>query len=75
MKIKGVKLPSKSRKSIDWYRWELRNSDWKLLNEVNTAYSALHLSGYYEGATNAGIIDTGMDSAISVIKRIKPLVN
>ena len=73
--IKNVRLPSKSRKSIDWYRDQLRKMDWKLLNEVNTAYGILHLLGYYEGHNLVEVIDTGMDSAISVIKKIKPVVN
>src|SRR5437870_13210912 len=41
MEIKNINIPSKSRKSIDWYRQQLRNMDWKLLNEVNSAYAAL----------------------------------
>ena len=75
MAIKNIKLPAKSRKSIEWYRDQIRKMDLKLLNDVNSAYYALHLNGYYEGVTNADIINAGMDSAISVIKKIKPVVN
>ena len=75
MQIKNIQLPSKSRKSIDWYRDQLRKMDWKLLNEVNIAYDILHLLGYYEGHKNAEVINTGMDSAVYVIKKIKPVVN
>ena len=75
MKIKNIPFPVKSRKSIEWYRDQLRKMDGKLLKEVNTAYGILHLLGYYEGNTNAEIINTGIDSAVSVIKKIKPLVN
>ncbi|MEO8150980.1 MAG: DUF5618 family protein [Bacteroidia bacterium] len=74
-RIKDIQFPSKSRKSIDWYRDQIRKMDWKLLNQVNTAYDILHLLGYYEGHTNAEVINTGIDSAVSVIKKIKPVVN
>ncbi|MEO8149164.1 MAG: DUF5618 family protein [Bacteroidia bacterium] len=75
MRIKNIQLPVKSRKSIEWYRDQLRKMDWKLLNEVNTVYSLLHLAGYYEGLTNADVINKGIDSAVTVIKKIKPLMN
>ena len=75
MEIKNIKVPAKSRKSIEWYREQLRKMDWKLLNEVNSAYLTLHLNGYYEGLTNAEIINAGIDSAVSVIKKIKPVMN
>lgn len=75
MRIRNIKRPAKSRKSIDWYRDQLRKMDWKLLNEVNSAYDILHLLGYYEGHTNAEVINTGIDSAVFVIKKIKPVVN
>ena len=74
MQIKNIKLP-KGRKSIEWYRDQIRKIDWKLLNDVNSAYYILHLNGYYEGVTNAESINAGMDSAISVIKKIKPVMN
>ncbi|MEO8148685.1 MAG: DUF5618 family protein [Bacteroidia bacterium] len=74
-KIKNIQFPSKRKKSIEWYRDQLRKMDWKLLNEVNSAYYTLHLNGYYEGVTNVDIINAGTDSAISVIKKIKPMVN
>ncbi len=75
MQIKNIQLPAKSRKSIEWYRDQLRKTDRKLINEVNTVYSILHLSGYYEGLTNAEIINAGIDNAVSVIKKIKPVTN
>lgn len=75
LQINNVKLPSKSRKSIDWYREHIRKMDWKLLSEVNTAYNVLHLNGYYEGETKAEVINSGIDSAVSVIKKIKPVLN
>ena len=75
MEIKNIKVPAKSRKSIEWYREQLRKMDWKLLNEVNSAYLILHLNGYYEELMDANAINSGIDNAISVIKRIKPVMN
>src|SRR5437763_396945 len=39
MEIKNINVPSKNRKSIKWYQQQLRNMDWKLLNDVNSAYN------------------------------------
>lgn len=75
LRIKNIPFPVKSRKSIEWYRDQIRKMDWKLLNEVNTVYSLLHLAGYYEGLTDAEVINKGINSAVSVIKKIKPVVN
>ncbi|MEO8149169.1 MAG: DUF5618 family protein [Bacteroidia bacterium] len=74
-RIKNISFPGKNRKSIEWYRDQLRKIDLKLLNDVNSAYYILHLNGYYEGVTKAEVINSGIDSAISVIKKIKPVVN
>src|SRR5436309_8159 len=41
MKIKDIQVPSKSRKSIEWYRDHIRNIDGKLLNELSSAYYTL----------------------------------
>lgn len=73
--IKGISIPGKKRKRIDWYREQLRKMDWKLLNEVNTVYDILHLAGYYEGHNNAEVINAGMESALAVINKIKPVLN
>jgi len=75
MRIKNIHQPSRNRRSIEWYRDQLRKMDGKLLNDVNTAYSILHLYGYYDGVTNVKVINEGIDSALSVIKHIKPTVN
>lgn len=65
--------PAKSgRKSIEWYRDNLRKLDLKLLNEVNTAYNTLHILGYYEGELSVAILHEGMDKAVTVINRIRP---
>ena len=75
MRINNIQLPSKSRKSIEWYRDQIRKMDGKLLNDVNTVYNVLHLNGYYEGLTHAEVINKGIDSAVSVIRKIKPVMN
>ena len=75
LQIKGIYPKKQQRKSIEWYRYELRKIDIKLLNEVNDTYDILHLCGYYDGLTNVQVIETGMKIAKSVIKRIKPVVN
>jgi hypothetical protein len=74
LKIKN-RHPSKNKKSIEWYRDEIRKIDLKILQKLNTAYNVLHLLGYYEGETDANVINSGLDSALSVIKHIKPTVN
>ncbi len=71
-KIKNIAPPKAKRRSIEWYRDQLRKIDFKLMNEVNTAYDVLHLLGYYEGFPNVNVINEGLDSALAVIQRIKP---
>ena len=67
------KVPKqKGRKSIEYYQKNLAKIDKKLSKELNTAYTVLHLEGYYEGQTKIGLIEEGFDSAISIIDAIKP---
>lgn len=75
MRINNIQLPSKNRKSIEWYRDQIRKMDGKLLDDVNAGYNILRLSGYYDGLTKAEVINSGIDSAVSVIRKIKPIVN
>jgi hypothetical protein len=51
----------------------LAQLDKKLLNEFNTTYNVLHLNGYYEGETKYDVIRSGMDSAVQIINKIKPI--
>lgn len=69
--IKGVRKP-RGRKSIEHYRYHLSLLDKKLLNYLNNGYRVLHLEGYYEGETKINTIESGFDSAISVINTLKP---
>jgi hypothetical protein len=62
----------RGRKSIEYYRTVLGGMDKKLLKILNSAYTTLHLSGYYEGETNVKIIEAGLDSAILIINALKP---
>jgi len=69
--IKGV--PKRSgRKSIEYYKNNLGKLDRKLLKELTAAYELLHLAGYYEGQLKIDAIQSGFDSAISIIEAIKP---
>ena len=50
-----------------------KEDDKKMLNEINSAYLILHLSGYYDGNKNAAVIKEGFDEAYKVIEKIRPL--
>ncbi len=72
--IKGV--PKKrGRKSIDYYQRELAKLDKKLLNNLNNAYTILHLDGYYGGINGVKVIENGFDYALSIISALKPYSN
>jgi len=67
------KVPKqKGRKSILYYKEVLAKVDKKLLKNLNSAYHALHLDGYYDGENNIKIIEGGFESAISIIDALKP---
>lgn len=60
------------RKSIEYYQKSVGQIDKKLLKQLNNAYHVLHLDGYYDGETKINTIETGFQSAISIIEAIKP---
>jgi hypothetical protein len=64
---------TKGRKSIEFYQSTIVKLDKKLLNYFNTAYEALHLSGYYDGTRNVTIVTEGFKMAYEIIDRIKPI--
>lgn len=74
LEMKDVVIQKKknSRKSVDDYRKALTIIDNKMLREFNSAYNVLHLVGYYDGETKFNVIREGMDSAITIINKIKP---
>jgi hypothetical protein len=86
--LKGVEIPKsivkkkgekgkkehKSVKNIGFYRDNLTNLDKKLLDNLNEAYDALHLRGYYDGELSANTIDYGFEMAYEMIDKIKPEV-
>ncbi|GAB6395157.1 MAG: DUF5618 family protein [Bacteroidales bacterium] len=72
LELKGVTLPKKKRKSIEYYLMHVAEHDRKLLKDLNTVYNILHLDGYYDGIQNARIIAEGFDTAIKIIERIRP---
>lgn len=65
----------KGRKSIEYYQNNLSGMDKKLLNNLNDAYSILHLEGYYGGIKGVRSIEAGFDYATSVIAALKPYSN
>ncbi len=72
--IKGV--PKKrGRKSIDYYQRELAKLDKKLLNNLNEAYTVLHLDGYYGGIKSMKVVEAGLECALSIILSLKPYSN
>jgi len=73
LKLKGIDKPKgKERKSIEYYQENLSIQDKKMLNQLNTVYEILHVSGYYEGIKKASVIKIGFDEAYKIIERIKP---
>jgi len=61
----------RGRKSIEYYQNNLSKIDKKLLNELNNAYTVLHLDGYYDGINKIKIIDEGFESALTIINSLK----
>jgi hypothetical protein len=71
--LKGVEMKkNKKRKSIEYYVDNIGKLDKKLLKYVNSIYSVLHLSGYYDGVLDARVIKVGFDEAYEIIENIKP---
>jgi hypothetical protein len=75
LKLKDVEMPKKKRRSIDFYTQNISKIDGKLLNYLNNVYDILHLSGYYDGVTDARVVKAGFDNAYEIISRIKPTTN
>jgi len=69
-KLKNIPAP-KGRKSKKYYTDHL---DWNktIQNDFESAYTALHLDGYYSGITNVKMIQTGFEIAYEIIEKIKP---
>jgi uncharacterized protein (UPF0332 family) len=71
--LKGIEKPKgKARKSIEYYHDNLGRIDRKMLNNLDSVYNILHLSGYYDGIRNAKVIKEGFDNACTIIEKIKP---
>jgi hypothetical protein len=70
--LKGVELPKRKRRSIDFYTLNIAKIDGKLLQHLNDAYDILHLSGYYDGVLNVPVIQEGFGAADEIINKIKP---
>ncbi|GHT20101.1 hypothetical protein AGMMS4957_06010 [Bacteroidia bacterium] len=72
LELKGVEMPKKRRRSIEFYTSNVGKLDGQLLKELNAAYAILHLEGYYDGIQKASLIREGFDSAYEIIEHIKP---
>jgi hypothetical protein len=70
LQLKNV--PEAKRKSIDYYRKNIRQIDYRLLDELDGAYDNLYLLGYRDGNSHVVVIQTGFDLALAIIERIKP---
>ncbi|MDR3219697.1 MAG: DUF5618 family protein [Dysgonamonadaceae bacterium] len=70
--LKGI-AKTKGRKSIEYYSEQLGKLDKKMVRHLNSAYEALHLSGYYDGTLDARIVKVGFDEAYELIDRIRPI--
>ena len=71
IKIKGQVTNYKDRKSIEYYRDNISDRDNQLLKYVNSAYSTLHLSGYYDGVLKYKVIQGGMEVFQDIIRHFK----
>ena len=71
--LKGVKIPSKrNHTNIDFYLTNIGKLDMKMLDYLNSAYTSLHLDGYYRKEKSVKIIGAGFDIAYLIIDKIKP---
>jgi len=61
-----------SRKDRQYYEKAITEVDKKLLKAYETAYTVLHLDGYYDGITYVKTISSGFDVAYEIIEKIKP---
>jgi len=71
LQLKGIKPKGKERKSIEFYQSNVTKIDKKMLNVVNNAYQILHLSGYYDGVTNAKVVKEGFEEAYKIIGKLR----
>jgi hypothetical protein len=70
--LKGVEMPKKKRRSIEFYTSNIAKIDKKLGTYLKVAYDTLHLSGYYDGTLVVATVKEGFDTAYEIIDRIKP---
>jgi hypothetical protein len=71
--LRGVEMPKKKRRSIEFYTANAAKLDGKLCTNLHTAYEILHLAGYYDGIQDAVVVKRGFEVAYEIIDKIKPL--
>jgi hypothetical protein len=72
LRLKGVDMPKKRRKSIEFYTEHVSKIDKKMLSNLDTVYHVLHLDGYYDGLQDTKVITRGFQVAYDMIEKIKP---
>ena len=71
--LKGIHAPDKkTRKSAEYYQYNLAKLDKKMLDHYICAYQILHLSGYYDGINDVRVVTAGFDHANNIVNKIKP---
>jgi hypothetical protein len=71
--MKGVANPKKnSRKSVDYYKYNISQNDRKMADYFDSVYDTLHLAGYYDGNRKVNVIQSGFEDAYKIINKIKP---
>jgi len=71
--MKGVDIPVKrNHTNIKFYLTNIATLDKKLLDYLNSAYTSLHLDGYYRKERSVKVIESGFDFAYLIIEKIKP---
>jgi hypothetical protein len=70
--LRGVEMPKKKRRAIEFYKANAAKMDGELLKELNSAYNILHLLGYYDGELRVKPIVEGFETAYDIISKVKP---
>jgi hypothetical protein len=72
--LKGYAAVEKDeRRSMSFYMKTLSMLDKTMAKTYDCLYKILHLSGYYDGITNATVLKEGFEEAMFIISKIKPI--
>jgi hypothetical protein len=70
LQLKNV--PDAQHKPIDYYRKNIGQIDYRLLDELDGAYDILHLLGYHDGNSNVVVVQEGFNIALDINALVKP---